>query len=101
MKKLVLTHIIVSKMTMITTLIATLLVSLNSLAAVECTQDDKSKWMDQTKFQADLKTEGYQIKVFKITKGNCYEIYGKNKDGKKVEIYFHPVTGKIIKEKIN
>ena len=32
------------------------------------------------------KAQGYKIKKFKVD-GNCYEIYGHNKEGKKVEIY--------------
>ena len=28
---------------------------------------------------------------------NYYEIYGFNKEGQKVEIYFDPVSGKVIK----
>lgn len=76
------------------------LVSINAMAATECTQEDKAKWQDQTQFQNDLKSKGYEIKVFKVTKGNCYEIYGKNKDMKKVEIYFNPVTGEAVKTKI-
>lgn len=84
----------------------TLIVSLLTLAALyasattECTKEDKAKWQDQTKFQDKLKTEGYEIKVFKVTKGNCYEIYGKNKEGQKVEIYFNPITGEKVKTKI-
>lgn len=74
--------------------------SSGAFAAVECTKEDSAKWMDKTKFQNDLMTEGYTIKVFKVTKGNCYEIYGKNKEGKSVEIYFNPVTGEKVKSKI-
>ena len=80
--------------------LAVIFTSLNSFAAVECTKEDKSKWMDPAKFQATLKAEGYEIKVFKVTKGNCYEIYGKNKEGKKVEIYFNPVTSEKVKANI-
>lgn len=76
-----------------------LTLSLSSYASTECAKD-KMNWMDQTKFQEDRKKEGYEIKVFKVTKGNCYEIYGKNKEGQKVEIYFHPVTGEIVKSNI-
>lgn len=84
------------------TLIASLLTlaALNASATTECTKEDKAKWQDQTKFQDKLKTEGYEIKVFKVTKGNCYEIYGKNKEGQKVEIYFNPITGEKVKTKI-
>lgn len=69
-----------------------------AVAGPECTTVEKSKWLDQTKFQEDLKAKGYDIKVFKVTEGNCYEIYGWDKDKKKVEIYFDPVTGVIVKE---
>lgn len=81
-------------------LLVTLALPLSSIAAVNCTQEDQSKWIDQAKFQADRKSEGYEIKVFKVTKGNCYEIYGKNKEGKKVEIYFNPLTAEIVKSKV-
>ncbi len=70
----------------------------NVFAATECTTEAKEKWQDQTKFQEKLKTDGYKIKVFKVTKGNCYEIYGWDKAGKKVEIYFNPISGAIVKE---
>ncbi len=71
-----------------------------ALAGPQCTEADKSTWLDQAKFQEDLKEKGYEIKVFKITDGNCYEIYGWNKNKKKVEIYFDPVSGKAVKEEI-
>lgn len=66
-------------------------------AEPQCTTADKSKWQDQTQFQEKLKAEGYEIKKFKVTSGNCYEIYGWNKSKQKVEIYFDPVTGKAVK----
>ena len=63
-----------------------------------CTTEPKDKWQDQKAFQEKLKKDGYKIKVFKVTKGDCYEIYGWDKAGKKVEIYFNPVSGEIVKE---
>lgn len=77
-----------------------LLVGASAYAGPECTQETKSKWMEQKKFQQDLVKDGYKIKKFKVTDGNCYEIYGWNKEGKKVEIYFNPVDGKKVKEEI-
>ncbi|CAM5301789.1 hypothetical protein SSTU70S_04125 [Stutzerimonas stutzeri] len=44
-----------------------------ALAEPECTSADKAQWQDQDKFQADLKAQGYEIKKFKVTDGNCYE----------------------------
>jgi hypothetical protein len=74
--------------------------SATAFAGPECTTADKSEWLDQAKFQEQLKEQGYEIKVFKVTDGNCYEIYGWNSDKKKVEIYFNPVTGAPVKEEI-
>jgi hypothetical protein len=70
-----------------------------AFAAVDCTQEPKSKWKDQAEFKKELELT-YKIKVFKVTQGNCYEIYGYNKENKKVEIYFNPVTGAKVKERI-
>lgn len=69
------------------------------LAGPQCTAESTDKWQDQAAFQDQLKAQGYQIKKFKVTSGNCYEIYGHDKDGKKVEIYFNPVDGAIVKHK--
>ncbi len=81
-------------------LIALVLLSPAALAGPECTTADKSEWQDKEAFQENLKAEGYKIKVFKVTEGNCYEIYGWNKEGQKVEIYHNPVTGDVVKEEI-
>ena len=81
-------------------LLSLVLASPLTFAATECTTADKALWQDQDKFQADLKAQGYEIKKFKVTGGNCYEIYGHDKDGKKVEIYFDPVSGKPVKSNV-
>jgi hypothetical protein len=39
---------------------------------------------------------GYKIDVFKKTAGGCYEIYGR-RAGKRVEAYFHPITGHLVR----
>lgn len=62
-----------------------------------CTDQPKDKWMNEEDFKKRLEGEGYKIRKFKQP-GTCYEIYGTNKDGKKVEIYFNPVDGSIVKE---
>ncbi|GLS15101.1 PepSY domain-containing protein [Hydrogenophaga electricum] len=59
----------------------------------------KDKWVPEAQFKKDLETQGYQIKTFKVTKGNCYEIYGHDKAGKKVEIYFDPATAAPLESK--
>lgn len=81
-----------------TLVVLTLLIgSSSAFAATQCTTADRSTWQDQEKFQAHLDEQGYTINKFKVTKGNCYEIYGLDKDGRKVEIYYDPVSGKAVK----
>jgi len=69
-----------------------------AMASPTCTAP-KEKWQPEAAFKKDLEAQGYQIKNFKVTKGQCYEIYGTDKAGKKVEIYFDPVSGKALEQK--
>jgi hypothetical protein len=76
------------------------LITLSSAALASPSCDvPKEKWMKEADFKDKLKQQGYQIKTFKVTKGNCYEIYGTDKAGKKVEIYFNPETAAVLEEK--
>lgn len=67
-------------------------------AKKDCTTKPKGEWMSEADFKKKVEAEGYKISKFKQP-GTCYEIYGTDKDGKKVEIYFNPVDGSIVKEK--
>ena len=76
---------------------ATLAACSGAKEVTQCTAAPMSEWQDQAEFQLELVNQGYDINEFKVTEGNCYEIYGTDADGKKVEIYFNPVNGEIIK----
>jgi len=67
-------------------------------AGPTCNKEPKAKWISQADMKAKLADSGYKFSVFKVTAGNCYEIYGRNKAGKRVEIYFHPVTGQAVEQ---
>nr|BDT27402.1 PepSY domain-containing protein [Bacteriovorax sp. HI3] len=69
-----------------------------AFAKKDCTDQPKEKWMSEADFKKKVEAEGYTISKFKQP-GTCYEIYGTNKEGKKVEIYFNPVDGSVKKEK--
>jgi hypothetical protein len=69
-----------------------------AMASPTCTAP-KDSWKPEASFKKELEGQGYQIKNFKVTKGNCYEIYGTDKAGKKVEIYFDPASGKALEQK--
>ena len=77
------------------------LFSATVLAGPQCTQTDKTQWLSEADAQQQIKAMGYDIKKFKVTKTSCYEIYGWDKDKRKVEIYFDPTDLKKVKEEID
>lgn len=81
-------------------LLSAILMSLSVAAYAEksCTDQTKDKWMSEADFKKKVEAEGYKIRKFKQP-GTCYEIYGTNKAGKEVEIYFNPVDASIVKSK--
>ncbi|WP_206434379.1 PepSY domain-containing protein [Iodobacter ciconiae] len=85
----------------ITTLLAlaTLAASSLSMASANCTPHPKAEWLSSSDAQSKIVAMGYKIKKFK-TSGQCYEIYGWNKEGKKAEVYFDTKTLEIVKSEI-
>ena len=72
--------------------------SASAIAAPQCTTAPRAQWMTEAAMKQKVVDQGYTIKVFQVT-GNCYEIYGKDKAGANVEIYFDPTDGHIVKKK--
>jgi hypothetical protein len=70
-----------------------------ALAKADCPAYPKSEWMKPEDARARIEAQGYTINKFKVD-GNCYEIYGKNKEGKKVEIYYDAKTLAPVKSEI-
>ena len=73
-------------------LTAVMLAAAGAAVAEPACNAPKEKWMPEAQFKKQVEGQGYQIKTFKVNKGQCYEIYG-IKDGKKVEHFFDPATG--------
>ena len=61
-----------------------------------CLAHPKDQWMSEADAQAKINDLGYKVKTFKVT-GNCYEIYGFDKAGKKAEVYFDAKDLSIVK----
>ena len=80
--------------------LALLIVGTSAQAKKSCTDAPKEKWMSEADFKQKVQSLGYTINKFKQP-GTCYEIYGKNKDGKNIETYFNPVDGSVVKEEID
>lgn len=68
----------------------------SAFAGPTCTNEPKDKWLSEGGMKAKIATLGFTYKAIKVTAGNCYEIYGRDNAGQRIEVYFHPVTGAII-----
>ena len=78
---------------------AATLFSAAAFAKADCKAYPKAEWMSEADAKAKIAAQGYTISKFKVD-GNCYEIYGKSKEGKKVEIYFDAKTLDVVRSEI-
>ncbi len=51
----------------------------------------KAEWKPQMELQRKLTAEGWKVRQVKVDNG-CYEVYGFDNNGKRIEIYFNPKT---------
>ena len=85
--------------------LVTVFASIAAHAGANCPNVPEDQWMHVLDMQKKIVNEyGFAIKKFQ-TDGYCYEIYGwgKSADGKKfekIEVYFNPVTGEIVKKNV-
>lgn len=56
-----------------------------------CDSGPKSGWQPTSKLEQQLKDKGWKVRKIKED-GGCYEVYGLDDKGKRVEVYFYPVT---------
>jgi hypothetical protein len=80
----------------IAALLAAALVATPALAGAKCAKHPKNEWMREADAKAKIESQGYKIQKFKVD-GNCYEVYGTDKEGRKVEIYFDTKTLEVVK----
>ena len=59
-----------------------------------CDAPQKS-WKSLPALEAKLKRDGWQVRKSKVD-GGCYEVYGTDPQGRRVEAYFHPVSFKLL-----
>ncbi|MFD0389179.1 PepSY domain-containing protein [Tistrella bauzanensis] len=73
-----------------------------ALAGPTCTTAARDTWIPEDQMKAKIAEMGFKdIRSFEVTKGNCYEIYGHDKDGRKAEVYFDPTDARIVKQEID
>ena len=56
-----------------------------------CDSGPKESWQPQAKLAQMLKDKGWTVRRVKED-GGCYEVYGLDDKGQRVEAYFHPLT---------
>lgn len=66
-----------------------------STYAGSCTTETKSKWMTPAAVQTKFEQRGYVVRRVKSS-GTCYEIYAKDKEGKKVELFVSPADATVV-----
>lgn len=67
-------------------------------ADVDCQPSARASWIPESQFREQMKRQGVQITKFRITPGNCYEIYGFDAQGERLEVYYNPVDGSPVAE---
>ena len=63
-----------------------------------CKNAPGDMWLSKEQIKAKVEAMGY-TKVRIGTEHGCYEAYATSQDGKRVEIYLEPTTGKVVKTK--
>lgn len=65
-----------------------------------CTTAPTGDWIAEDEMKLLVLHRGYRIKTFKVSKANCYEVYGFDREGRIVEAYFNPVTTRLMQQNI-
>jgi hypothetical protein len=58
----------------------------------ECAPTQRSDWLSEADLTTQLESQGWSVRRMKPD-GGCWEVYGTTPEGKRVEGYFHPITG--------
>ena len=62
---------------------------------MSCDSGDQATWKTQDELRATVIEKGWEVRRVKVD-GGCYELYGTNPDGKRVEAYFDPLTLELL-----
>lgn len=70
---------------------------IGSAAAGEICSVPEAEWQPKDALERKLEAEGWKIKTIKTDDG-CYEVYGTDAAGKRMETYFDPKTFEVVKQ---
>lgn len=60
-----------------------------------CTSAPTSQWLSLDALKAKVEAQGYKVQKAKLEKA-CGEIYVRDKNGERVELFLDPTSGEII-----
>ena len=86
------------KMILAVTIAITVLTPAMAFASDDCPNVPRDQWMSDAAITEKAKEQGYDVRSIKAEDG-CLEAYAMDKDDKRVEIYFHPGSGDVLKVK--
>ena len=83
-------------------LVTALLISSAALSGTAFAKDlcdvPEDQWQSKEALEQAVTDKGWTVKKIKVDEG-CYEVYGKDENGKKVEAYFDPKSFEIVEMK--
>jgi hypothetical protein len=65
-------------------------------SAAELCQVPETEWQPKEALEQKLQAEGWKVKKVKVDEG-CYEVYGTDASGARMEVYFNPKTFDVVK----
>lgn len=68
------------------------LASANATGLLTCEPVEPANWITQEDLTQKLTNSGWSVRFIKED-GGCWEVYGTDEEGRRVEGYFHPETG--------
>jgi hypothetical protein len=77
---------------------ALVILTSTAMASPRCTDAPKTQWLSADQIRHMFQSMGFKddVRKLQVSSGLCWEIEGTNKDGQKVEVYFHPITGTVL-----
>ena len=78
--------------------IAALSLPFAAQASDKCGDVPQDQWLSIEQVRAKATELGYDVRKVKVEDG-CYDAYAIDKNGNRVEAYFDPATGEIVKTK--
>ena len=70
-------------------------VAAHATGMYQCEPVAAENWLSEAQLAEKISAEGWTVNRMKQD-GGCWEVYGNMPDGKRVEAYFHPETGKVL-----